>query len=144
MTDLMPSKTPISGLVASILNERELVINIGSDVGVKEKMYFKVLSKKPFEIFDPENHKPLGQIDREKVRVIVVEVNNTFSICRTYKKNYVGGSSIYAAISASALSIPQEVVETLRVDDSSKIPPLSEEESYVKIGDRVIQTNTED
>jgi len=35
-------------------------------------------------------------------------------------------------------SSTQEKHETLKVDESSLPPPLSEEESYVKIGDRAI------
>ena len=41
-------------------------------------------------------------------------------------------------------SPPQQIVETLKVEDSSLPPQISEEESYVKIGDRVIQIMFED
>ncbi len=34
---------------------------------------------------------------------------------------------------------PRNVLETLRFEDSSVPPPLSEEESYVKVKDRAIQ-----
>jgi hypothetical protein len=38
----------------------------------------------------------------------------------------------------------REIVETLKAEDSSLPPPLSEEESYVKKGDRVIQLLNDD
>jgi hypothetical protein len=128
---------PIVGQVAGIINERELAINIGSKNGVLDGMKFSVMAKEAIEVYDPETKEKLGMIDREKVRVMATEVKEKFSICKTYRK--------WASISASMVSIgslfagPTERQETLKVNDSSLPPPLSEEESYVKIGDRVIQ-----
>lgn len=132
----------IEGKVAGILNERELTINIGLKNGVFKGMKFSILAKEPIEINDPETHEKLGMVDREKVRVVAAEVNERFSICKTYKKWRTVGVSF--DIIASMLATPREVHETLKVNDSSLPPPLSEEESYVKIGDRVIQIKEDD
>ncbi len=133
---------PIEGKVAGIINERELTINIGSKSGVLEGMKFSILAKEPIEIYDPETHEKLGLVDREKVRVIATEVKERFSICKTYKKWGTVGST-FANI-ASMWAVPRVKYETLKVNDSSFPPPLSEEESYVKIGDRVIQIKEDD
>jgi len=133
---------PIEGKVAGILNERELTINIGLKNGVFEGIKFGILAKEPIEIYDPETHEKLGMVDREKVRVIAAEVKERFSICKTYKKWTTVGST-FASI-AGLMAAPRVKHETLKVNDSSFPPPLSEEESYVKIGDRVIQVKEED
>lgn len=139
MTDQNGNETSLlSGKVAAILNARELVINKGSASGVMLGMKFKVLSDEPTEIYDPETQEKIGVLDREKVRVKVVEVQENLSVCRTYKTYTVGGSSFYPLgnlIGEPARQIP----ETLKTKDSSYLPPLSEEESYVKIDDRVVQ-----
>lgn len=126
---------PIRGKVASILTERELTINIGAQHGVREKMRFSVLAAEPIEVIDPQTREKLGTIDREKVRVIVTEVQERFSICRTYRKWGTGGLN-WLGMALPGLG---ERYETLKTEDSRTPLPLSEESSYVKIGDRVVQ-----
>ena len=128
---------PIVGQVAGIINERELAINIGSKSGVLDGMKFSVMAKEAIEVYDPETKEKLGTIDREKVRVTATEVKEKFSICKTYRKWASMPASLFNV--AGLFAGPTERHETLKVDDSSLPPPLSEEESYVKIGDRVIQ-----
>jgi hypothetical protein len=134
-------KEALHGIVAGILTERELTINIGSNQGVLIGMKFKILATEPIYVKDPSNGETLGTVDREKVRVTATEVQPKFTICRTYRKKTVGRSSIFDAIDFSILAnIPRhEIPETLKAKDSSLPLPLSEEESYVKIGDRAIQ-----
>lgn len=127
---------PLVGRVAMVLNERELAINIGASDGVEVGMKFKVLADEPTEILDPETDELLGSIDREKVRVQAREVQERFSICRTYIIRRVGGGPFYGL--SGLLAPPREIPETLKAEDSSLPPPLSEEESYVKKGDRVV------
>lgn len=132
----------IEGKVAGILNERELTINVGLKDGVWEGMKFSILAKEPIEIYDPETKEKLGVVDREKVGVIAAQVEERFTICKTYKKWETVGSTL--ASMASVMMTPRVRHETLKVNDSSFPPPLSEEESYVKIGDRVIQMKEDD
>ncbi|HBB86564.1 MAG TPA: hypothetical protein DC047_02990 [Blastocatellia bacterium] len=140
---------PIQGRVAQILNARELVINIGAEAGVTKGMKFAVMSKSPTEIRDPETQEVLDTVDREKVRVRASEVRPKITICRTFlvrtipgRPGYSGFSGISNLLEGIRLSesVPErKVVDTLRADERDLPPPLSEEESYVKIGDRVIQ-----
>ena len=132
------NKGPITAKVASILTERELTLNRGSKDGVKSGMKFKVLAKDPIEIFDPETNAKLGIVDREKVMVMASSVAEKFTICRTYRKWNTGFSNLVAM-----MAMPHEVEESLKVSDSSLPTPLSEEDSVVKIGDRVVQVADE-
>lgn len=137
------SNKPITGKVAGVLNERELTINIGSEKGVYEGMKFKVLTSSPIEVKDPDTKEILGTVDREKVQVKAVEIFKNYSICRTFHKTIIESSGInMRAIMASAFleyRPRREIPETLKTKDSTLPPPLSEEDSYVKKGDRVIQ-----
>jgi hypothetical protein len=143
MTDDINTTKLIEGKVASVLNERELAINVGAEQGVTPGMKFKVLANQPTEILDPETGESLGSIDRHKVKVKAVDVQARFSVCRTYKTHHVGDwRSVY--LGAAFVGESREVVETLKAEDSTLPSPLSEEESYVKKGDRVVQLLKDD
>jgi hypothetical protein len=139
MTD---QKKRIEGRVAAILNTRELAINIGSDGGVVPGMKFAVLAESPMIVKDPMTGDKLDQIDREKVRVEAIDVRPKITVCRTYRVTRIAGGplSLHGVITLRDLAAPpREIQETLRLEDSSVPPPLPEEESYVKVKDRVIE-----
>ena len=127
-------KDQLQGSVAQIINARELAINIGKNHGVKKGMIFAILAPTILEIHDPESGELLDTMDREKVKVKADEVRPKITICKTYHKKYTSGGAFYLGL----MDPPREVVETLKADDESYPEPLSEEESYVKIGDRVV------
>jgi hypothetical protein len=138
-SNIRNGQVPIEGKVSTVLNERELVINVGINIGVKVGMKFKVLADKMFEVKDPDTGKLLGTIDREKVRVQASEVSEKFAICKTYRQIRKGGGGLYIPNLSEMLALSRTEPETLRAEDSTLPPPLSEEESYVKKGDRVIE-----
>lgn len=137
----------IEGFVADILNEREVVLNIGRENGVKPKMRFAILDVDfNYEIRDPKTGEVLGLLpSREKIRVEVVELAERLCIARTYqirRTNFGGlgaglGSTLYRSLN------PPEYIEepfTFRVEDArSYFKKISAEESIVKIGDHVIE-----
>jgi hypothetical protein len=126
----------LHGQVAQILNERELVINIGEKNGVQEGMRFAVLAGSPVEIQDPETGEQLGWLDREKVRVEAVLVMDRMSVCATFETKIVGGS--LGIWEVSEMFRPRErIPKTLRAARESYPAPLTVAESYVKIGDIV-------
>jgi hypothetical protein len=137
----------LEGLVAAILNARELVINLGQTQGVRLGMKFAVLAETPLEISDPTSGEVLDTIDREKVRVEASEVRDKVTICRTYRIKKIPGGMLPLGAVASMVELmsrpPREVTETLLLRDSTMPPPLSEEESHVKIKDRVVQVPDE-
>jgi len=140
----MDQKKRIEGRVAAILNAQELAINIGEDAGVVLGMKFAILAESPMIVKDPITNKELDQIDREKVRVKATEVRAKITICRTFRVKHIAGgplssSGIIELMSGKLTAPPREIPETLRLEDSSVPPPLPEEESYVKVKDRVIE-----
>jgi hypothetical protein len=145
---LQKRNEPIQGRVAAIISERELVINIGSSGGVREGMIFKVLAEQPLEILDPVTKEILDHLDQEKVRVKATEVKEKITTCRTYRVYTFKGGALADFMDrggmASLFTPSRTETETLKAEDSSLPAPLSEEESYVKIGDRVVQLQGED
>jgi hypothetical protein len=139
MTSKSSGQVLLQGKVASILTARELTINIGREHGVEVGMIFKVLADIPVQVIDPDTNNKLGEVDREKIRVKVSEVEDKFSICKTYRTRHTGGLSPYITSLYASMLIDREEVETLKASEASLPPPLPEEESFVKRGDRVIQ-----
>lgn len=134
----------LTGRVATILNARELAIDIGEEKGVDLKMRFAVLSGEPIEIRDPTTNEVLDTVDREKVRVEVTEVRKLVSICQTYRTKLIPGSALSELVAQASIFQPaRKVRETLSIKDADLPPPLSEEESFVKVGDRVVELKAE-
>ena len=133
----------LEGRVARILNARELVINIGRAKGVRQKMRFAVLSAEPIQICEPDSEIVLDTIDREKTRVEVTEVREKVAICQTYRTKTIPGTTLSDIMNLIPdLYKPSHTVwETLAIKDEDLPRALSEEESFVKSGDRVVQLN---
>lgn len=137
--------TPIRGKVARILNSRELALNIGSKDGVQVGMYFDVMDQEHENILDPDTDEVLGSIERPKVRVRVMLVQDRLSLASTFKKKRinVGGSSglgVFAGGLSEALMPANWVTryETLKTEEKTW-ENLEEKESYVKTSDPVVQ-----
>jgi hypothetical protein len=141
-------RKPIEGLVAGILTERQLAINIGSNDGVETGMRFRVMANTPTEITDPSSGEVLGTVYRDKVRVKVENVEPRFAICRTYRFYREPGNVWYYAfqsLSRAGTAVPPtNIPETLKAEDTDFLPDLPEEESFVKKGDRVVQIVEDD
>ena len=130
---------PIRGKVARILNSREIVINRGATSGVVVGMHFDVVDPKGEDIRDPDTNKVLGSINRPKVRVRVTKVQDGLSLAATQEKRVnIGGQGLG---NFSRLLMPPKWItqyESLRTKEKTW-EDLSEEESYVKTGDPVVQ-----
>jgi hypothetical protein len=128
----------ITGKVAQIISIRELVINRGSEHGVRNGMEFAILNPQGARIVDPDTKEELGSVEIPKVLVKAVRVEPLLTVARTYvsHRRVTGGSSL------SNIFAPREVyevVETLRLTERPYLEELDETESYVKIGDPVVQ-----
>ena len=134
----------IRGKVARILNSREIAINVGRDHGVRPDMCFEIMDQKHQDIEDPDTGALLGSIERPKVRVKIIVVQDRLSLAATYKKKTINvGGSGFGAIPvglAQALMPPKWVTkyETLKTEEQTW-ENLDEKESFVKIGDAVVQ-----
>ena len=125
--------SPIEGKVAQILNRRELVINRGTADGVQKGMKFAVLNRKGVAIHDPDTGEPLGSLPIAKVVVEAARVEERLSVCRTFKQ-IRSPFDIFGVVPQGGRRF-----ETLRSEDKPYQEELDESESYVKIGDPVIQ-----
>lgn len=137
-TDLLT--IDVAGKVAQVLNERELVINIGQQDGVMEGQRFKVISATPLDVRDPDTGELLGSIEREKVRVQASQVFDHMTVCKPYRAHWVGNYTLSATEQlVSAFMPPTRITETLRTDTNDLPQELTLEESIVKIGDPVVR-----
>lgn len=133
---------PIEGYVARVLNSRELVINRGSKHGVEVGMYFDVLAPEAEDIRDPVTDEPLGNVDRPKVAVKVVQVQEKLSVARTFRsrRRNVGGLGALAALD-QLFGPPKYETEYDTFKASGKTwENLDEAESFVQTGDPVRQS----
>lgn len=135
----------LEGRVAQILNERELIINIGMSDGVEVGMRFEVLAESPLQITDPEDEtRVIGTYDRPKVNVEAFDVEDHMSVCRTYETITTPGnmwwqvqqSPMITGLGIEAIP-PTTRHVNLRASEDQYPAPLSQSESYVKRGDRV-------
>ncbi len=138
----------IEGKVAKVLNERELVLNVGTTQGVEVGMRFKVLYSGGIEITDPDSGKLLGSVERPKTEVKIVSAQDNLSVGRTFRTITIPavGSIAPRGLSASfeaMLNGPYEpekrVVETLRASDGFADKEINAAESSVQVGDPVVQ-----
>jgi len=137
----------IEGKVAQILTERSLAFNRGSDHGVEVGMRFAVLNAAGVEIVDPDTHEVLDSVELAKTIVKVVSVKPRLSVAQTFRKVRTRGGPFAGAggSSLTALVAPAtERPETLRSTEPNVEQELSEEESYIKIGDPIVELTTED
>jgi hypothetical protein len=123
----------VRGTVARILNEREIVINRGSNHGVKVGMQFAVLDPDFEELVDPETGDPLGEIDVPKAFLKTTRVAANFSVASTFRTFTVGGGPL-----RSLLDNPVTQVEELETD-SSTLKGEREHRRAVNVGDPVVQ-----
>lgn len=138
---------PIRGKVAQVLNKKEIAINLGMTKGVTVGMYFDVVDAKGEDIKDPDTGEVLGSIDIPKVRVRVTKAHENLSLATTYRneKVNVGGTAKTSGFRtlgpfARSLMPPEWVTKYETLEMTEETPkPFNEEDSYIKIGDPVVQ-----
>jgi hypothetical protein len=72
---------PIEGKIASILDEHNVVINVGRLHGVTEGMPFVIYSPGDEEIKDPDTGKSLGYLEIVKGYIYATHVQENLSLC---------------------------------------------------------------
>jgi hypothetical protein len=140
----LSTREPIRGKVARVLNSRELVINRGSEDGVRRGTVFEVLDPGGSDIPDPDTGEVLGSVYRPKVRVRVVVVEPRLSIASTYRVRRVNTGGTGGLIGVGARSALEslrppnwiEVPETFKSNEAAW-EEISEDESLVRTGDLV-------
>jgi hypothetical protein len=74
------SKYAISGLVARLVSDEDLIINKGSADGVMENMIFEILDPHTQDVTDPASGENLGSMDRVLATVRVTQVRPRLSM----------------------------------------------------------------
>lgn len=130
----------VTGKVAAIIDERELVINRGEEHGVSVGMRFAILADRGAEIRDPDTGEVLGAVPIEKTTVKVVRVEGRLSVARTFRT--VGGSPpLILNPVANMLSGTRARPEELRYEDTSLRDAMADEDLLIRVGDRVVETS---
>lgn len=135
----MSEDTRIRGKVAGILSGRELILNIGEADGAKIGMRFAILNSKGLDVLDPDTGAVLGTVEVPKTVVKVVRLGQAphLSVARTFRT--VAGRPGLADL--SGLTGSRSRVETLDIASGSSLrAELSDEDSYVKVGDVAVET----
>ena len=142
---------PIRGKVARVLNEREIVINVGTAQGVKIDMSFDIIDPKGLDIKDPDTKEILGSFKRPKIRVRVTQVQEKLSLATTYRSKQgavdqgpsrvsIPGYPPHLGPYARSLMSANRVIEYETLQKTRETPgELDEEDSFVKTGDPVVQ-----
>jgi hypothetical protein len=128
---------PIRGLVADIVSETDVALNIGAKAGVEIGMKFAVLRPSGQAIVDPASGDVLETLLVARTVVKVVHVQELVSVARTFRVHKA--NSIFAAFGSSS-----ERKETLRSDQKAITRELAEEDSIVKVGDPVVEYTEEE
>lgn len=116
----------ISGKVAEVVSDREVILNRGSEHGVEPGMYFAILNPDMVGIQDPETGEDLGGFKVVKVVVRAVEVAQKLTLARTFRTRTVNvggtGTSILGMMNPPKY---EEQVEKLTLDANAprKIAP---------------------
>lgn len=130
----------LTGKVARVNSDRELVINRGATHGVLVGHMFRIKAS-PVSIEDPDTHQEIGHISPVKVVVRVSDVDEQFCIARTFRTRTVnvggnfGGSGINSLSSLLQPPKYETRVETLRRSPDEAY--LSAKDSIVRVGDPV-------
>lgn len=128
----------IEGRVARVLDQREVVLNVGAAAGVEVGMRFVILSAETVDIPDPVTGEPLGSVEVPKHVVKVVRVpNENMSVARTFRT--IKGRQSLASVWAGATEDRVETID-VPVDETTVRSQVEEGFRVVRVGDRVIET----
>ena len=138
---------PIRGKIAKILSARDVALNIGEAQGVEAGMLFEIMYSKGYGISDPDTGEVIGSVELPKARVRVTRVYDNVSVASTYRSKRVNvggtapaglGTAINRIFEPPKWEIHYETLKTKGSFDSIA-EELDESDSYVDIGDPVVQ-----
>ncbi|HTQ21393.1 hypothetical protein [Mycobacterium sp.] len=118
-------REPNEGSVARVEDQYTLIINRGSEHGVKSGMDFAVMSERGDRLIDPETGEVIGELPIEKLRVKVLDVHPKYSRAEIFRTSGALGSL------ATSLSKRQEISHEGPVG-TTDLPEVT-----VNIGDKV-------
>lgn len=116
--------------VVKIIDDRQIVINAGSDDSVKRGTEFEIFQP-GVEVFDDETEEALGTLDYVKARVEVTTVYPRMSLC---KNIYTETQSVMFDFAKALTSTKRK---TLNVNPEDISGGFEGAESKIRIGDLV-------
>lgn len=136
----------IEGKVASILNEREVVLTVGEEDGTQIGMQFHILYPGGLSIPDPDDQdRVIDSIEWPKTTVKVIQVYPKLAVARTFRTitTPASGFSGLGAFAAGLSYTPEKTtVETLRTDGAFAEKEIDPRDSVVKVGDLAVQVSS--
>jgi hypothetical protein len=126
----------ITGKVARILSDEEIILNVGSDDGVKEDMEFVIFSESD-HVYDPETGADLGAIETVKGRVKIYHVQDQMSRARTltYQTSVPSPTQVFLRPFVSSIG-PQVELRRRKLEvPEREVSPL-DEDLVVRVGDK--------
>ncbi|PWT30475.1 hypothetical protein DKZ27_06590 [Limosilactobacillus reuteri] len=132
--------------IAKILNTKQVVINAGSNDGLKEGDHLEIIDKFGTDpVIDPDTGESLGTLDLPKGELIVSKIYPKMAIADSPIRHVSPHESLlknaYPTIAARALGIGTETIQDdLNVDPTQITGGLPEpSDSEIHIGDTVIK-----
>lgn len=128
--------------IAMIISEYRVIINAGTQDGIKKNDEFLIIDEKGFDIIDPDTGDVLGHFDGYKGKLVVTEVEEKYSYCETptiYKSTITSDLSYMTEKSIGSLFGEKEQ-KKLNIDKGD-IVNINDRitNSKVKVGDRLAQ-----
>lgn len=122
--------------IVKILDEYTIIINAGTNDGVKLNDMFNIMDKKGDEIIDPETNEVIGYLNAIKDTVKVTEVQEKMCVCSSLNISQLHRN---LTVTANALNNFINMNEKKRLninyDDVNK--DRKESDEPIKVGDEV-------
>ncbi len=125
-------------VITKVMNNYEVVLNVGKTDGITEKTRFVVFGESN-PVFDPITNEPLGTIPYEKAKLKVKQLFDNLTICEDIDNGTYFQTSVFTSLDNtinSALYGNHKTVHNklnVDIDDLTE----SELEQTLKIGDTV-------
>lgn len=128
--------------IVKIIDEYQVIVDAGSDDGIKCGTHFKVLSK-PIEIIDKDTDINLGAIELDKAEIKATKVYDKMCICEN-AVNRSGGiypTAYFAAemgLKALNGTVEEKAIhEKLNINVNDLADSISYKETPIRVGDKV-------
>ena len=120
----------ISGKVIKIINLFSVIIDVGTNEGVKRGMKF-IIYEEGDEIKDPTSNNSLGRLELVKGTVEVEHVQTNFSLTSSLTQNYKD------LFPTALIGFPRMTRRPLPIDENSITPLSKKDADKIKVGDLV-------
>lgn len=132
---------PIEGKIARILDEYNVVINVGRLHGVAEGMLFVIYSPGEAEIKDPDTGKSLGCLEVVKGYVRASHVQENLTLCTAQVVAEEEGTGVEKTQTLSGAMMAESMGLKARAESRLNVNPLQisgvSRGGAISVGDRV-------